>query len=108
MPSSTQIRINTEIRMSCKRVQNIRHISAKSGQLKDQHIRNIIFAVLDIVQHPLEVLPAPLDVLAESLRQNTPGNNHPRMPILHSLSRWASKLYPSTCIEVTLLYKDSI
>ena len=68
--------VDTKILHKLQRVQNIRRISAKSGQLKDQHIRNIIFAVLDIVQHPLEVLP-PLDVLAgKSLVRILPGNDH--------------------------------
>ena len=68
--------VDTKILHKLQRVQNIRRISAKSGQLKDQHIRNIIFAVLDIVQHPLEVLP-PLDVLAgKSLVRIFPGNDH--------------------------------
>ena len=68
--------IDTEILHELQRVQNIRRISAKSGQLKDQHIRNIIFAVLDVIQHPLKLLP-PLDVLAgKSFVRILPGNDH--------------------------------
>ena len=68
--------IDTEILHELQRVQNIRRISAKSGQLKDQHIRNIIFAVLDVIQHPLKLLP-PLNVLSgKALVRILPGNDH--------------------------------
>ena len=68
--------IDTEILHELQRVQNVRCISAKSGQLKDQHIRNIIFAVLDVIQHPLKLLP-PLDVLSrKALVRILPGNDH--------------------------------
>ena len=68
--------IDTEILHELQRVQNVRCISAKSGQLKDQHIRNIIFAVLDVIQHPLKLLP-PLNVLSrKALVRMLPGNDH--------------------------------
>ena len=68
--------IDTEILHELQRVQNVRCISAKSGQLKDQHIRNIIFAVLDVIQHPLKLLP-PLNVLSrKALVRILPGNDH--------------------------------
>ena len=65
-----------EILHELQRIQNVRCISAKSGQLKDQHIRNIIFAVLDVIQHPLKLLP-PLNVLSgKALVRILPGNDH--------------------------------
>ena len=68
--------VDTKILHELQRVQNIGCISAKSGELKDKHIGNAVFAVLDIVQHPLELLP-PLDVLAgKSLVRILPDNDH--------------------------------
>ena len=68
--------IDTEILHELQRVQNVRRISAKSGELKDQHIRYAVFAVLNVIQHPLKVLPS-LDVLSgKALVRILPGNNH--------------------------------
>jgi len=68
--------VDTKILHKLQRVQNIGCISAKSGELKDKHIGNAVFAVLDVVQHPLKLLP-PLDVLAgKSFVRILPGNDH--------------------------------
>ena len=68
--------IDTEILHELQRVQNIRCISAKSGKLKDQHIGNAVFAVLNVIQHPLKILPS-LDVLSgKALVRILPRNNH--------------------------------
>ena len=68
--------IDSKILHELQGVQNICCISAKPGELKDEYIRNAIFSILNVVQHPLELLPS-LDILSgKSLVRILSGNNH--------------------------------
>ena len=55
--------IDTEILHQLQGIQNVSGIPAKPGQLEHQHIFHTVFAVLNVLQHPLKFVPA-LNILA--------------------------------------------